>query len=194
MLPQVIDNSHALSANEHIELVNYLIENCRTGIRDMEWLGGIIIRDDGGTNYLGYWQARVERVQGHVKAYTALIVLNSYYLRSLASMLRTLAHEYGHHWTLSYLVWCDHFEAERNIFVERAPWAYYRIRRLDPAVVKADVNLWDYCDKEILAEDYRCLFTTASDPHRMKSLFGSPSSEVRDYIGGLCYSQRYGIV
>lgn len=187
MLPKIFDKTGKLKGNQKEKLLKFLLEDCRTTTRDVEWLKAIIIRDDGPTDYFGYWQCRVKRSMGRVLKFEAVIILNSYYLRTIKALEKTLSHEYGHHWTLSHLVRRDHFEDEHNIFTERAPWAYYRMRRLDPSQVIAGVNNWLHCDKEIMAEDYRLFFTPYKEQHRMAGLYGKPSTEVKDYISSLGY-------
>lgn len=98
-------------------------------------------------------------------------------------MEETLAHEYGHNWTLGHLLLLERLRDENDIFACRAPWLYYRIRRIDPNRFSSDLSKgWEYCDKEVLAEDYRFLFTKSKEPHVMEPLLGNPSTEVADYI------------
>jgi hypothetical protein len=118
-----------------------------------------------------------------VKDVTAVIVLNSYYLKTVEQMEKTLAHEFGHHWTLSYYM--DRHEMI-GWFTENAPRLYYRIRGLDPAKFAKDYSKgWSYCDKEVLAEDYKYKFSPYTGQHRMKPLVGNPTTEVNDYLRAL---------
>ena len=98
-------------------------------------------------------------------------------------MEKTLAHEFGHHWTLGYFM--DRHEMI-GWFNERAPWLYYRIRGLDPNKFAADYSKgWSYCDKEVLAEDYKYQFSPYKGMHRMQNLVNNPTSEVGDFISAL---------
>ncbi|MFA5309323.1 MAG: hypothetical protein WC370_07570 [Dehalococcoidales bacterium] len=197
MLPDIdiIDKGHVLNAKEHDELKRYLVEKCRTALRDMGWLSRILIESNPPTGdetewYAGLWQGRFKREKGRVRAFETVITLNSYFLRDIESMKMVLAHEYGHNWTLGYLIMLDRIDTEDDIIKQRVPWVYYRIRRLDPSMVVPHNNKWEYCDKEILAEDYRCLFSGHRDNHEMAHLFGYPSTEVKDYLSTLCYRRH----
>ena len=141
------------------------------------------IRDDGASGYSGYWSGKYVLVGADVKDVVGVIVLNSYYLKTVEQMERTLAHEFGHHWTLSYFM-----DRQEMIgwFNEAAPRLYYRIRGLDPTKYAKDYSKgWGNCDKEVLAEDYKHLFSPYSGTHRMKSDVGSPTTEVEEYIKSL---------
>lgn len=176
---KIADKANVLSAAEKERLQTFIVGKCYSYVQDREWLRSIIIRRDGPTDYLGYWSARYKHSGAHPPIPEAVIVLNATYLLTVEQMERTLAHEYGHHWTLCYLI---NRELLNNIN-RRLPMLYYRLRGLDPHAICKDYNQgWDKCDKEILAEDYRCLVTSCTDGHQMESAVGPPSSEVRIYI------------
>ena len=182
MIP-VIDKASILSENEKKELGMYIIENCKCNIQDVDWLKHIIIRDDGLTDYAGYWTISLSKQDDCTHKFKTAIILNSRYLRSIASFKRVLAHEYGHNWTLGYLY---HLERINDHFQDKAPKLYYRIRRLSYANFKPDYSReWKYCDKEVMAEDYRILFTNNKTSHKMKGLIGNPSTEVASYLSML---------
>jgi hypothetical protein len=68
------------------------------------------------------------------------------------------------------------------------PIDFYRARNL--ATIYADLDPfyakgWEACDKEILAEDYRVLFTTSKEPHWMLAAHGPPPEFVKDWIWSL---------
>lgn len=68
-------------------------------------------------------------------------------------------------------------------FDEPAPRHYYRIRGLDPDDFAKDYSKgWTYCDKEVLAEDYKYKFSPYGDGHRMAHIVSNPTAEVGDYI------------
>lgn len=179
----VIDESGRFTPDELEELATFLVEQCHTTTEDLDWLESVIIRDEPGAEWLGKWQARFIEVDDRREELTAVIVLNSFYLRLVSHLERTLAHEYGHNWSLGHLLvrgWLSH------TFEERVPPPYYRIRRLDQDKYAEDErNGWAYCDKEVLAEDYRCLLSPHCDSHRMRKAIGHPSSEVRQYLVAL---------
>jgi len=177
---QLIDSAHVLSASDFNRLESFIIDNCLCSTDDICKLKNVKIRDDGASGYSGYWSAQYTMEGADIKDVTAVIILNSYYLKTAEQMERTLAHEFGHHWTLSYLM--ERYEM-KGWFDEAAPRLYYRIRGLDPAAFAKDYSKgWDHCDKEVLAEDYKHLFSPYSGTHRMKNLLGNPTTEVQDYI------------
>ena len=67
--------------------------------RDYDWLDVIRIRNDGRTDYFGYWTAQFHfDSQNIIDGITAVIVLNYFYLKTVDEIKKTLAHEYGHHY------------------------------------------------------------------------------------------------
>ena len=124
---------------------------------ELAWLDVIEIRDLR-SNDNGYWVGNYDRDR---QTFTATIYLNSLVLGTIEQLKRTLANEYGHHWTLSYLAVVHSLQ----VYNERLPRTYYKIRGLSedhcvytPGQIKAYED-WMRCDKEIIAEDYRVLFS-----------------------------------
>jgi len=176
----LIDQAGVLSTADYERLQSFIIDNCFCTTEELARLKKVIVRDDGASGYSGYWSGSYLRVGADVRNVEAVIVLNAHYLLTIERMEKTLAHEFGHHWTLSYFM-----ERHEMIgwFDERAPWLYYRIRGLDPIkFVKDYSNGWYNCDKEVLAEDYKYRFTPYTAEHRMERMIGNPTSEVREYI------------
>ena len=179
MIP-ILDYAGVLSSQEKQRLGRFIIEKCHCRIQDTEWVKNIKLRDDGITGYLGYWTSRYRQDSNRKIEFTTAIVLNTAYLTTLEQMEETLAHEYGHNWTLGYLFvqgrinpWNEH----------RVPWLYYNIRRLSASNYVPDYSQgWENCDKEVLAEDYRCLFSSYKNEHAMERTIGYPSSEVKAYL------------
>jgi hypothetical protein len=159
---------------------SFIIDHCLCTSEDIAKLKHVKIRDDGASGYSGYWSAQYTMEGADIKDITAVIILNSHYLLTVEQMERTLAHEFGHHWTLSYFM--DRYEMI-GWFNEPAPRLYYRIRGLDPATFAKNYSKgWGKCDKEVLAEDYKHLYSPYSGAHRMKNAVGNPTTEVKDYI------------
>jgi len=180
---RLIDEAGVLSQDEFNRLKSFVIDHCLCTTDDLAKLKHVKIRNDGASGYSGYWTAQFVVVDADVKEVTAAIILNSHYLKTVEQMERTLAHEFGHHWTLGYYM--DRREMI-GWFNEPAPRLYYRIRGLDPENFAKDYSKgWHYCDKEVLAEDYKHLFSPYSGDHRMKHLVGNPIFEVKDYIWNL---------
>lgn len=179
----LVDVDGVLSASEFERLKNFIIDKCLCTSDEVAKLEKVLLRNDGASGYGGYWAAKYTRIGADVKDVSAVIVLNSFYLKTVAQMEATLAHEFGHHWTLGY------FMGRHDMigwFTERAPWLYYTIRGLDPSKFAKDYSSgWSFCDKEVLAEDYKHLFSPYSGVHRMQSIVGNPTSEVKDYIKSL---------
>lgn len=179
----LIDSAGALSPAEYKRLKSFIIDDCLATSDEIAKLQHVELRDDGAAGYGGYWSGKYTREGADVKDLTAVIVLNTYYLKTIEQLERTLAHEFGHHWTLGY------FMDRREMigwFDERAPWLYYRIRGLDPNKFAKDYSKgWSYCDKEVLAEDYKYFFSPYTDTHRMANVVGNPTTEVHDYLKSL---------
>jgi hypothetical protein len=181
-MPQVtlIDTAGVLSDEDYARLKTFIIDDCLCGTQDLKMLRHVELRDDGAAGYSGYWSAKYTLDGADVKDVEAVIVLNTYYLKTIAQMERTLAHEFGHHWTIGYLM--DRWEMI-GWFDEPAPRLYYRIRGLDPDDFAKDYSKgWTYCDKEVLAEDYKYKFSPYGDGHRMAHIVSNPTAEVGDYI------------
>ncbi len=180
---KLIDEAGALSQSDFDRLEAFITDTCLCGTTELARLKHVKIRDDGASGYSGYWSAQYTKDGADIKDVVAVIILNSHYLLTVEQMEKTLAHEFGHHWTLSYYM--ARYEMD-GWFNEAAPRLYYRIRGLDPSSFAKDYsNGWEKCDKEVLAEDYKHLFSPYSGSHRMKNLVGNPITEVADYIKAL---------
>ncbi|MEH1824795.1 MAG: hypothetical protein V7L22_05425 [Nostoc sp.] len=178
---------------------------------DIEWLGVIIIREDVRSGYGGYWKYKLsfdDHNPNQINGIVAVVVLNYYYVKTLAPVQRldalkkVLAHEYGHHWTLSYLLVTQRII---NIWNERMPIEYYQLRDLNDQDHAFDYSQgWHKCDKEIIAEDYRVLF--APEPYNenhkiinhinnISGILALPNPEVKQYIENMSqhYLNRYEI-
>ena len=179
----LIDQAGVLTTADRERLQSFIVDKCLCTTDELARLKKVIVMDEGASNRLGYWSGQYLRVGADTRNVKAVIVLNAHYLLTVERMEKTLAHEFGHHWTLCYLM--DRHEMI-GWFYEHAPWLYYRIRGLDPTkFVKDYDNGWHYCDKEVLAEDYKYRFTPYTGAHRMEGMIGNPTSEVRDYIWAL---------
>lgn len=180
---KLIDEASVLSPSEFKRLESFITDQCQCRWEEIKSLKHVKIRDDGNSGYSGYWTAKYRMEGADVKDVTAVIILNSFYLKTVEQMERTLAHEYGHHWTLYYSM--DRYEMV-GWFNEPAPRLYYRIRGLDPQKFAKDYTKgWSHCDKEVLAEDYKYLFSPYTGAHRMKNSVGNPITEVRDFIDNI---------
>jgi hypothetical protein len=177
----LIDQANVLSTADESRLKNFIIDKCHCSSEEIPWLKSVTVRDDGNAGYSGYWTASWTEAEADIKDLEAVIVLNSFYLKTVEQMEKTLAHEFGHHWTLGYYLVR---QEARHFFRERAPWLYYRIRGIEPINdFSGDYSKgWDHCDKEIWAEDYKYHFSPYTAEHRMKGLVGNPTTEVKDYL------------
>lgn len=175
------DPQSILSPNEFAQIEKFIIDKCYCTITELDWLWRIVLRDDGPRGYRGYWAVQYLQVGARIESARAIIVLNSFYLFTVEQILKTLAHEYGHHWTLMYML-----DRLNRPFQDPAPPLYYRIRGLTPGDFAPDYSRgWDRCDKEVLAEDYKYHFSPYKGKHRMENFIGNPTGEVRDYIWSL---------
>ena len=158
-MPRIEDFSNQYTLEELESLSDFVEQELRLSSPiELAWLDVIEIRDLR-SNDNGYWVGNYDRDR---QTFTATIYLNSLVLGTIEQLKRTLAHEYGHHWTLSYLAVVHSLQ----VYDERLPRTYYKIRRLSeehcvytPEQSKASYEDWMRCDKEIIAEDYRVLFS-----------------------------------
>ncbi|MBW4475869.1 MAG: hypothetical protein KME54_03090 [Tolypothrix brevis GSE-NOS-MK-07-07A] len=167
---------------------------------DVEWLDVIRIRDDGRNRIMGYWTYTSKfDADNQINGFAAVIVLNYFYVRTLApqqrldTLKKVLAHEYGHHWTLCYLLITQRIT---HIFNDPMPIEYYELRGLNNQDHACDYSRgWDKCDKEIITEDYRVLFAPEpynQDHQMINNTSGNlavPTPEVKRYIENM--SQDY---
>lgn len=181
-MPQInlIDTAGVLAPADYARLKDFIIDDCLCGTEDLKMLRHVELRDDGPAGYSGYWAVSYTLDGTDVRDIQAVIVLNAFYLKTVTQMERTLAHEFGHHWTLGYLM--DRQELI-GWFDEPAPRLYYRIRGLNPREFTKDYSRgWSFCDKEVLAEDYKYQFSPYRDDHRMAHLVSHPTAEVAEFI------------
>lgn len=157
-MPRIEDFSNQYTLEELESLSDFVEQELRLSSPiELAWLDVIEIRDLGlDTN--GDWYGRYD---DDGQTFKARIRLNSLVLGTIEQLQRTLAHEYGHHWTLSYLA----VHHNLRIYKERLPRTYYKIRGLSeehciysPQQIRTFED-WMRCDKEIIAEDYRVLFS-----------------------------------
>ncbi|MFM6896756.1 MAG: hypothetical protein ACKPKF_05425, partial [Microcystis panniformis] len=165
-MPRIKDFSKQYTLDELESLSDFVEQELRLSSPiELAWLDAIEIRDLGPNTY-GDWCGRYDG-----QTFKAIIRLNSLALGTIEQLKRTLAHEYGHHWTLSYLA----VHHNLRIYEERLPRTYYKIRGLSeehciysPQQIRTFED-WMRCDKEIIAEDYRVLFSPHphNQDHRM---------------------------
>jgi hypothetical protein len=190
MCIRIDDKTGKFNQEDYDKLVTFIANRLLSDELDISLLDVIRIRNDGATNYFGYWTARFHYDpddSSNIVAMTAVIVLNYFYLKTMDSLMRTLAHEYGHHWTLSYLAINQGIDISQKL-----PHRYYQLRSLNPANYSHDYSMgWNRCDREIIAEDYRVLFAPSpynqdhkmvDDPNDDLSL---PDQSVENYIRSL---------
>jgi hypothetical protein len=171
----LIDEAGVLSTDDFNRLKNFIVDECLCTNMETPWLSSVKVKKDGNTGYLGYWSAQYDQIGLDIRNVQAVIVLNATYLTTVSQMEHTLAHEFGHHWTLGYML--ENLEIP---WTDRAPLDYYRMRGLDLNSFAPDYSKdWYHCDKEVLAEDYKYFFSPYTGAHRMKNLVGNPSKEVK---------------
>ena len=182
---RIDDKTGNFNQEDYDDLITFISNELLSTELDISLLDVIRIRNDGRTNYFGYWKALLhyDPDSNNIVAVTAVIVLNYFYLKSVKSLKRTLAHEYGHHWTLSYLAINQSIDMSQQL-----PPEYYQLRSLNTDMYSHDYSMgWSRCDREIIAEDYRVLFAPA--PHNQDhkivldlNNLSLPDSSVEIYI------------
>jgi hypothetical protein len=191
----VEDCKQFFTEDEHYELARFLVEDLLSSKYDIQCLVSITIDNYSHNGYDGTWTFLAKKKQG---IYLAAITLNLFYLKTLNDLKETLAHEYGHHWTIVHCIkkhWTD-FAQNEKVSSQRLPNLYYKMRGLDLARFHPHARFgWHLCDKEVIAEDYRVLF--APSPHNqdhgvieemmadedlLDYLIQHPSDEVKSFI------------
>lgn len=203
MIP-VIDLTNTLSDDEKKQLGEHVVTHCYSTPVERQWLKAIVVREDGNEGYTGYWTAEVGvNSNSIVESIEAVIVLNRTYLADLEELRETLSHEYGHHVTLSYMLMSFNVADDiTQLLKTRAPVDYYRARDIEDTYGQTAPFYelgWCNCDKEILAEDYRVLFTTSTRSHRMATQTyentiarGEPPAITRDWLWRLYRPEAVG--
>ncbi|NET56870.1 MAG: hypothetical protein F6K47_12115 [Symploca sp. SIO2E6] len=181
---RIEDETGKFSPADLDELRNFITNELLSTQEELEWLDVIRIRNlEFGP--FGYWTARFHFNPDNpdeIDSIAAVIVLNYFYLKTLKQLKKTLAHEYGHHWTLTYLAVNQGIV---DYMKQRIPVEYYQLRGLNEQDYAHDYSKgWCNCDKEVIAEDYRVLFAPSphNQEHRMVNQLDPPSDEIREYI------------
>ncbi len=182
---RIEDLSGTFSQEELTELENFVVNELHSTPTDIQFLDVIRI-NNGPIDYLGRWGGILEfdeRLE-ELREVSLFIDLNSYYLKTIDQLKKTLAHEYGHHWTLLYYA----LNYGLRVDEEKLPYEYYEIRGLNyDDFYHDDSHGWERCDKEIIAEDYRILLSPFpyNQQHDFETLipnFVPPIREVENYI------------
>jgi hypothetical protein len=164
----ILDDTGSFSPQHLTELSEFVEKHLLSTSKDRDWVSSIIIVEER-SNYAGRWLCEeTKNSLGEITSIDCLIFLNVFHVRRLSLALeiqikelkKILSHEYGHHWTLSYLIRNHGFNFSRD----RLPQEYYEARGLNTLnciefyTKQSHKHDWYRCDKEIIAEDYRCLF------------------------------------
>lgn len=184
---QILDETGYFTPQHLQELSEFVETQLLSTITDREWLSGIVIVEER-SRYGGFWECEVKKNdRGDIDLFECIIVLNAFYSNVFRSpddrineLKKVLAHEYGHHWTLSYLIRNHCFDYCRD----RLPQEYYEARGLNTSnciafyTDQSHQDDWYKCDKEIIAEDYRCLF--APNPYNSDHQILSEAQHIID--------------
>lgn len=161
----VQDDVGEYSQKDHIKLCEFVHHELLSDTEDLSSLTYIIIEDRDYDGRSGSWTGRWVSQENSLSYFKAEIVLNYSYNLTLKDAKRTLAHEYGHHWTIFYCLknhWNDHLASNQKKSFPRLPNSYYSLRGLSHNIYCHDYSKgWHFCDKEVMAEDYRTLFAPA---------------------------------
>ncbi|MBS3030154.1 MAG: hypothetical protein HCA25_24740 [Dolichospermum sp. DET50] len=195
LILRIVNHSEILSKSDLIELGNFITQELDLfSIEEFSLLESIIIDTKKDLNVEGFWRAKFSKNKNNPKETTgvyAWIFLNAAYLTTLKDFKTTLAHEYGHHWTILYFIKNHGFQLEQRLSDQ-----YYQLRGLNNKDYAPDYTKgWLRCDREIIAEDYRVIsaYSPHNQEHRMASDSGIeltfPNEEIKLYIKGLKQQQ-----
>lgn len=194
MTLKVDDQTHSFTKSEKQELIDFVRNELLSTERDLARLKVIRIINRE-TNYLGIWSARCVSKNSSSSIFHATISLNCHNFyrfppeQLIVELKEILAHEYGHHWTLIHFLESQYMI---NYLGDPLPETYYRIRNISTHNFAPDYSRsWEWCDKEVIAEDYRILFAPApyNQDHQMICDYGLdlsyPDVDVKSYIQSL---------
>jgi hypothetical protein len=191
----VLDATQLLFSAQHLQsLYDFVDSALLSDDKSQSMLEKILIINIPNVDWDGLWC--FEKIDSEVKCKiflnTFLIGEYLYLEEKIEKLKEVLAHEYGHHWTLSHIM--RQF-IDFDFSQDRLPKKYYALRGLDesqctPFPMDNSFEAWCRCDKEIIAEDYK--FLLAPEPygnlHRIVEAFGdsmplaNPSELVTDFI------------
>jgi hypothetical protein len=178
-----ITDEQLLTTSEKTHLRTLISDSFLSFPLDRKALSNIIIRKDGPTDYLSYWVGRSSRDDKHRSRLEGVIVLNATYLLTVESMAEALAHNYGHHFVMTYTFGLDKRRMADCL------GTYFALRRMQAEEVnklRKDYSQgWPLNYFELIAEDYRCLCTPLSGEHGMEREFGPPHFSVRWFFENL---------
>lgn len=163
-------------------LKTYMSNSLLWTARELPSLYEVRLVNVGASGWAGMYNGGYMTSGGQITSVTAYIDLNVYYYQSSPYILEylqlTLSHEYGHHYTL-YNKWLTYNLSYYNRF----PDSYYQTRPLSVSSTAADYSKgWANCDAEIIAEDYKYLFSPYKN-HQMAGTYGFPSDpSTRNYL------------
>jgi len=138
--------------------------------RDIAALHNIVVIEDASASWTGATLLSYTLDNGIISNVGSTIFINAYIAKTDYDFKNVFSHEYGHHFTLFYIL-----NDKQILYDKPLPIEYYQLRPLNSAVVKPDYSAgWNYCDKEILAEDYKYLFSPFKE-HGAAANVGYPS-------------------
>ncbi len=191
-LPIITNDTEVSFSPQHLqELLDFVQIELLSDSDSLAMLKEIVVVNEY-EDWDGNWSAK--RTEAGI---VCVIQLNIFFVDEGLSLdekidkLKTvLAHEHGHHWTLSHLMNRFSYFNLRD----RMPMEYYTLRGLDQArysafYINSSFEAWCRCDKEIIAEDYKFLF--APEPHgnfhriveeANDNILKNPSASIGDFI------------
>ena len=193
--PNDIEYSDKTGSNPNLgsTLKSYLSTNLLWS-NEISSMYKIVLEDAGNTGWEGqYCGAYRMTSQGDIVSSYGYIILNTYYRASSPIftdyMKLTLAHEYGHHYTLSHK-WVN-LDLPADA---RFPDSYYSVRPLSKTTTATDYSKgWQNCDAEIVAEDYS-YFYSGYGMQQMNISYGLslPSAGIKTWLQNLSSAQKSG--
>lgn len=181
-MDRVIDKDNILTSEEKRELYFFIMNDCLISATDISALKSIIVRQDGLTDYLGFYSYQMSNDKQDDAPFEGIIVLNITYLLTQNQRKEELAHNYAHHFIVSNILAAK--GTTDNIDIVLKP--YYEMRGISEKDAPTNYESgWNRNVLELLAEDYVYFFTPITRDHLMKDIFGYPPPHVKGFIRDL---------
>jgi len=164
-----IDNTGKYGDKEAV-IKEYLKSALLWRPRDIATLHNVVIIEDAAPTWTGATLFSYTSDNGVISNVGSTIFINAYLAKTDYDFKNVFSHEYGHHFTMFYIM-----NDKQILYDKPLPAQYYQLRPLDSSKIKSDYSAgWNYCDKEIIAEDYKYLFSPFKD-HGAATVAGYPS-------------------
>lgn len=180
-------------SNADLELLSTILpRECLCTTEILNKLHRIVVADFGPTEWHGLWEIIIEIADGQEAFKGAQILLNTFYAgfgsERIVNLVDSLCHEYGHHWTM-----CWAIEYVEQPLRKRYLLPFYKARNISRNILHYDIGYtsyydWLYCDKEVVAEDFKYFFTPCKK-HAMEyvSEIGLPNIRLQYFLSRMVH-------